>query len=288
MNAAALRLRFRSIAASPRLPFFLFVVALGCVSSNFANVRASHPPDSSAVLFRIGEQLHYRVDWQRYAGAAYAELDVIDRGSFFGEDAWHFRASVHTAEPARAFFPVDDEADSYARLAGLASFRYREHFQEDGKPEDTYAELISTSGPSDGAWTRVVVPDGTHDPLSAVYSLRETDWRHASEVRIPVYDGEDLCEIAAQSVGTEKVSVDAGEYIATKIEIRLLENNHEVPGEHFTLWLANDATQTPVRLDAQLALGNLRVELTSAEQAENKSRRQKINPRRRSSLPAEN
>jgi hypothetical protein len=288
MNPRGLHNGLHRIAALPVLSFFLFVVALGCVSSNFANVRASHPPDSSAVLFRIGEQLHYRVDWQRYAGAAYAELDVIDRGSFFGEDAWHFRASIHTAEPARAFFPVDDEADSYARLVGLASFRYREHFQEAGKPEDTYAELISSGTASDGAWTRVVVPDGTHDPISAVYSLRETDWRRASEARIPVYDGEDLCEIVARSVGTERVSVDAGEYIATKIEIRLFENNHEVPGEYFTLWLANDATQTPVRLDAQLPLGNLRVELISAEQAENKSRRQEINPRRRSSLPAEN
>ncbi|HEV2290183.1 MAG TPA: DUF3108 domain-containing protein [Candidatus Acidoferrales bacterium] len=287
MNDSTFRISSRDKSAARVLLFSLFLLGFGFLFCELTNARAHSPADSHGVpFFRIGEQLRYRVDWQRYAGAAYAELDVVDRGNFFGEDAWHFRASVHTAEPARALFPVDDEADSYARLAGLASFRFREHFDEAGKPEDTYAELISSGDVSDARWTRIIVPEGTHDPVSAVYSLRQMDWRLASEVRIPVYDGDDLYEMVARSGGTEEVSVEAGKYIAKKITIRLLESGREVPGEHFTLWLANDTVETPVRLDAQLPLGNFRVELTSGEQAQN--RENAVSPLRRSSLPAGN
>ncbi|MGB6525685.1 MAG: DUF3108 domain-containing protein [Candidatus Acidiferrales bacterium] len=294
MNARALRIHFHRIAAAHALLFLLLIFACGFVASGLAFARAHQPADSQAVpLFRIGEQLRYRIDWQKYAGAAYAELDVIDRGRFFGVGAWHFRASVHTTEPARAFFPLDDEADSYARPAGLASFRYQERFQESGKPEDTYAEFIPSGDASGGAWPRVVVPQGTHDPVSAIYSLREADWRRVPEVRLAVYDGEDLYEIAARSMGTEKVSVEAGEYLATRIAIRLLQNGRELPDEHFTLWLANDATQTPVRLDAQLPFGDLHLELTSSVQAQNKlGNKQRmelpVNLPQRSSHPAEN
>lgn len=289
MTAGAFRLRSRRDAAAHALFVFLLVFVLGFLFCKFTNARPRQLPGSCAVpLFRIGEQLRYRVDWQRYTGAAYAELDVVDRGSFFGAEAWHFRASVHTAEPARALFPVDDEADSYARLAGLASFRYREHFNEAGKPEDTYAELISSGDSSGAPWTRIIVPKDTHDPISAVYALRQMDWQHRSEARIPLYDGEDLYEMVAQNSGAEKISVDAGQYSATKIVIRLLENGREVPDEHFTLWLAKDAVETPVRMDAQLPLGNLRVELTSAEQSENKRSEWPVTLPRRSSLPAGN
>ena len=221
-------------------------------------------------VFRIGEILNYRIDWQRYAGAGVAQLQVVDREDFYGAPVWHFRASIHTAQPVRALYPMDDQIDSYALLAGLVSRQYQEHFREFGKPEDTDANLVFPGEISGAPAPHVIVPPGTHDALSAIYLLRATDWRSVRELRAPVFDGQDVYEMIAKADAPESLHLSTETYEATEVEIRLLDGGKEVPDEHFKVWLAGDAARTPVLCEADLSVGTLRIELTSDSASEAK------------------
>lgn len=228
--------------------------------------------------FRIGEVLNYRVDWQRYAGAATAQLQIIDRGDFQGAAAWHFRATVHTAEPLRALYPMDDQIDSYAMPGDFASREYQERLREFGKSENTEAALVSRGDGAVFSEPRVIVPSGTHDALSAIYLLRTVDWTGAKEIRAPVYDGQNVYEMLAKSGATVAVQIPAGTYQATEIEIHLFDEGKEVPDEGFNLWLANDPARTPLLCEAFLPIGKLRLELTSDSAFEAKARQRKGAP----------
>jgi len=95
--------------------------------------------------------------------------------------------------------------------------------------------------------------------------LRTVDWRQTTEFRAPVYDGEDLLEVRARrEVPNETIAVDAGNFSAARISVHLYKQGVEVSQESFTMWLANDVMRTPVLLQAELPLGSVRVELTSA------------------------
>src|SRR5215472_9113389 len=153
--------------------------------------RAQSSPDSSPAL-RIGEVLNYRIDWRRFSGAATAQLQIVDRREFFGAASWHFRAALHTAAPLRAFYPLDDEIDSYALLTGLESREYEEHFREFGQPEDISAALVVSGQASATPLPRVTVPPRTRDALTAIFFLRLTDWKALPEVRTPLFDGQDI------------------------------------------------------------------------------------------------
>lgn len=251
---------------------------------------ASISPAASVQLpaFRVGETLNYRIDWQRYAGAAVAQLQVVDRGNFYGWQAWHLRASVHTAEPVRALYSMDDQIDSYALLANLESRQYQEHFREFGKLEETDATLVSPGEVSDAPSPHVIVPPGTRDSLSAIYFLRETDWRRVQELRAPVYDGQNVYEMAAKPGEPAGIHVAAGDYKATEIDIRLLDGNKEIPDEHFRIWLADDTARTPLLCEAYLPIGTLRIELTSDTAFEAEAGANPITPRARSNPPAGN
>jgi hypothetical protein len=111
----------------------------------------------------------------------------------------------------------------------------------------------------------VEVLPGTLDPLGALFVLRTVDWRQTTEFRAPVYDGEDLLEVRARrEVPNETIAVDAGNFSAARISVHLYKQGVEVSQESFTMWLANDVMRTPVLLQAELPLGSVRVELTSA------------------------
>lgn len=227
------------------------------------SAAVSHAATVPPRAFRIGEILNYRIDWQRYTGAGVARLQVVDRGDFYGASSWHFRATVHSAEPIRALYPMDDQIDSYALPTSLISRQYQEHFREFGKPEDTDASLVSPGELSPGPLPRVIVPPNTRDALSAIYFLRATDWRHAPELHVPVFDGENVYDMAAKAGSSSSVYLAAGRFQATEIEIHLFEGSREVPHEHFKVWLADDWAHTPLLCEAYLSMGTVRIELTS-------------------------
>ncbi len=245
--------------------------------------------NARAPAFRIGESLNYRVDWQRYTGAATAQLQIIDRGDFDGAAAWHFRAKVHTAEPVRALYPMDDQVDSYALGGNLTTREFHEHLTEFGKLENTEASLVSP--PGNGAVSsepRVIVPPGTHDALSAIYFLRSTDWTAGQEIRAPVFDGEGVYQMRARAGAPSAIHVPAGTYEATKIEIHLFDGDKEVPDESFNLWLADDSARTPVLCEAQLTMGSLRIELAGNSASDAQTGALPATPQAHSSHPAGN
>lgn len=238
--------------------------------------------------FRIGEVLNYRIDWQRYAGAGVAQLQVVDCGEFLGEQAWHFRATVHSAQPIRALYPMDDQIDSYALVASLVSRKYQEHFREFGKPQDTDASLVPPGGLSLAPAPRVIVPPNTRDALSAIYLLRVTDWRRFQELRVPVFDGEDVYEMHAKAVSSSTVKAAGGNFQATEIEIHLFDGSHEVPDEHFQVWIADDLAHTPVLCEAYLSIGRIRIELISNNASVAEGGAKTVSPRAGSNLLAGN
>lgn len=244
----------------------LFIAGVVCCVWSVPHSKSAAISGGASIpspAFRIGEVLSYRIDWQRYSGAGVAQLQIVDRGDFFGTPAWHFRASVHTAPPVRAVYPMDDQIDSYALVAGLEGREYEEHFREFGKPGDTTATLVAPGEISNAPAPRVIVPQGTRDVLSVIYLLRATDWREQRELRVPVYDGQNVYEMIAKADDASDLRVQTGNYHAMGIEIHLLDGAKEIPDEHFRIWLADDAARTPLLCEADLPNGALRVELTS-------------------------
>jgi hypothetical protein len=68
--------------------------------------------------------------------------------------------------------------------------------------------------------------------------------------------------LAGSSAG---VTVPAGNYQASKIEIRVFDNDVEMKDASFNLFLANSAARTPVLLEATLPFATARVELVKAK-----------------------
>ena len=230
-------------------------------------LAASGPASTheSAVPFRVGEILNYRVEWSAFSNAATVQLSVPERRNLYGWPTWHFRAAIHTVGSVRSIFQIDDQFDSYSDRSSFESRQFEEHLSELGRQKEDVMHFAATGEEAKGPGPTVVVLPGTRDPLGMLYDLRTIDWNRMPEFRAPVYDGKEMYEMRARrDAADESVTVAAGQFSTSRISIRLFQYEREVEDLHFEIWLANDAARTPVLIRADLPFGNVRVELISA------------------------
>lgn len=219
------------------------------------------------VPFRIPETLNYRVTWAAFTNAASLQLSVIERRNLFGWRTWHFRASAHTLNPMRTLFAVDDQFDSYTDSGSLESRQYELYLNEMGRNQNKVLHFLPMGQVPRTPGSAVVVPQGTLDPLGAIYSLRGADWQRTPEIRAPVCDGHDVYEMRAKMESpNEPLTTDAGKFTASRVLVSIFQKGKEVEGIKFSVWLAHDGPRTPVLMQAELPFGSIRIELTSASQ----------------------
>jgi hypothetical protein len=218
-------------------------------------------------VLRTGEVLEYSANVSKLDNVAALKLQVAGRGNFLGKNTWHLQAFAHTENPLRMVFELDDQFDSYSDAGALTSMQYEMHLSERGQKVESVQRMTSTGNdpaPEDATAARVL--PGTRDPLGMMQFLRNVDWAKTPEVRSPVYDGHKLYDVRAKLAGTSVgVTVPAGNYTASKISIRVLENGVEMKDASFTLYLANNAGRTPVLLEAILPFATARVELVKVK-----------------------
>jgi hypothetical protein len=223
-------------------------------------------PVESGPPVRAGEVLEYSANVSNLDNVATLKLQVAGRGNFLGKSTWHLQAFAHTENPLRMVFELDDQFDSYSDAGTLSSMQYEMHLSERGQKVESVQRMTSTGNepaPSEATAARVL--PGTRDPLGLMQFLRNVDWAKTPEVRSTVYDGHKLYEVRAKLAGTAaSVTVPAGSYTASKINIRVIENGVEMKDASFTLYLANNAARTPVLLEAILPFATARVELVRA------------------------
>jgi hypothetical protein len=222
--------------------------------------------DPGAAL-RAGEVLDYSANVSRLDDVATLRLVIAGRGTLAGKPSWHLQATAHTQNPLRMVFELDDQFDSYSDAATLASLQYEMRLNERGQKVQSIQRMSSSGkepAPANAAIASVL--PGTRDPLGMMQYLRNVDWAKTPQVRSPVYDGRKLYEVrAALAARSESVTVPAGKFTASKIEVHVFDNGVELKDAHFTLYLDNQPGHLPVMLEAVLPFAVATVELQTAK-----------------------
>lgn len=214
---------------------------------------------------RAGETLEFAANVTKLnSTVADLRVKVGDRRNLDGKIAWHFQAFAHTENPYRMVFELDDQFDSYSEASNMSSLQYEMHLSERGQKVDTVERMLSSSkdpAPPDAVAARVL--PGTRDPLGMLMYLRSVDWNKVTLVRSPVFDGHKLYDVRAVLVARDQgVSVTAGKFNTTKIEIHVMDNGAEMKDAHFLLYIAQSPERLPVLMEAVLPVATARVELT--------------------------
>ena len=247
-------------AATPPVPDKLGAASAARTPSKTIDRVA--PADVGTPL-RPGEVLEFAADVANLSNVANLRLQIVDRRDYFGKNAWHLQAFARTENPLRMVFELDDQFDSYSDAATLSSLQYEMHLNERGEKQESIQRL-TTAGTehATSSVTLTHILPGTRDPLGMLQYLRTVDWTKIREVRGPVYDGHKLYDVSARLDGpAQNITVPAGNFSASKVEIRAFDAGAELKDAHFALYLAGNTARTPVMLEAVMPFATARVAL---------------------------
>jgi len=213
--------------------------------------------------FKVGEQLNYQV----YLGKATQPVGTMNftiksRGRYFNRDGLQFSASAQT-NPS-SVFAVRDQFTSYVDPVTLLPFRSEFNFSE-GK----YHSLKSYNVDQDrGAATtensrdRIDIPVGTHDLLSAFYSLRTFAPIIGKQNAISIMAVNRPRALLVTAQRRESIELNGQKINAVVLELKT--DDPQPDKLQVRIWVGDDARHLPLRLTAVTELGAVRADLIVA------------------------
>src|SRR5262249_40313620 len=114
---------------------------------------------------------------------------------------------------------------------------------------------------------RSVPATDIYDPSTALYLFRSTDLTAGKPFQVEVFTGKERYRITVQMVRKEDVQLTSGTRPALRLHPMVFSlddapQKNLLPDET-TLWVATDATHTPLKLESFVPIGQVVVELSS-------------------------
>ena len=223
-------------------------------------------------VFGPGEQTTYDVSYMGIT-AGRAELTVGWSMEQFGREVWPLVCVGETTDLG-ALYPVKDRFITYwdpieRRTMGADFFvqenkhRARERYAYDFEAGQAIVTRQSPGKPT--SERRYDIAQGTVDLAAAGFSLRNTPLVAGAVYELPIFTGIKLYKMKATVVGKEMLSTALGE-----VEVYRVTVNGDFSGKLateglMTLFYTADEKQLPVRAEARLVLGTVRVEAVKYE-----------------------
>jgi hypothetical protein len=108
-------------------------------------------------------------------------------------------------------------------------------------------------------------PGWVQDVLSAIYYLRSQPLKAEQVLTIPISDQAQLYSIEVVAGKPEEVSVGAGKYSATPVDVKMFDGRFVKRSGQLTVWLTDDSARLPVKAKLKLSGVTVTIGLTAVK-----------------------
>jgi hypothetical protein len=220
----------------------------------------NHAPAPLDLPFKVGEQLNYRV----FLGKAETSIgslnfEIKSRGRFFNRDGLQVAVIGQTIGPAS--LAIKDQITSYVDPTTLLPFRTELNLSEGSYHHLRIYNVDQDRGSAsvDGTRDHVDIPVGTHDLISAFYSLRTFDLTPKRNNSISIMAIHHPRVLTVKSIQRETIDLN-GQKIAA-IALQLVTDDPQPDRQQIRIWVGDDARHLPLRISAVTDLGPVHADL---------------------------
>ena len=214
------------------------------------------------VPFRVGEQLIYQVYLSNAPQQSVGTITfaVKSRGQYFNRDGLLISVTAQTTGAGGRVFPVSDQINSYIDPTTLLPFRTELHLSEGNYHYTRAYSLDQNRGAAVGdAKERIDIPVGTHDLISAFYSIRTFDLWPPKQTAISIMatsqprtllvksQRREAIELGGQKIDAIMLTLTTDDRLSDKLQLRM--------------WIGDDARHLPLRIAAVTQFGLVRADL---------------------------
>jgi hypothetical protein len=232
---------------------------------------ATAAPDSKLrqKAFKEGEFLEYRIHYG-IINAGRAELRVKNLEFRAGRPVFHVVGTGRTVGMAEVFFRTRDKYESWIDADSLVPHEFIRDVDEGGY-------IIKRHLHFDHAQQKVKdnlhkvdtvfdIPKNVQDMLSAFYYARTIDGSNLKKgdlIPISVFLDHEVFTFQLKFLGKDKVKSKFGKINCLKFMPYVQSGRVFKEKEGITLWVSDDESKVPIRMEAELAVGSIKMDLSN-------------------------
>jgi hypothetical protein len=221
---------------------------------------APAPKREQAVPFAPGEVLNYDVSWSSFLTAGTATVSVKEKKPSYGSTAFYIvaegRPTGLVSKLYSLYYKADTLLDVYTLLPQRGSVysderghhRMRVTLFDQSKHTADYEVQTATL-----VKKTMTVPSFVQDALSALFVIRAIGLKPGDKVTMPIADNGQAFKLQLLAGTVEPVRAGSGTVQALKVVPTVVGPGPALRST--SIWLSNDTSRIPVRLESDLPVG---------------------------------
>ena len=237
---------------------FLLLTGISTAQTSLRNVENKS--------FGPSETLNYRVHYGFIdAGEARLHVDPSLK-SLGGRKCFRVIGTGRSVGAFDWFFKVRDHYESYIDTEALVPWLFIRKIEEGGYKKSQHVSFNQLKTTATSEKKTISTPDHVQDLISAFYYARTLDFQNAAvgdTFRISCYLDDEVFPMVIKYLGKEKVRTKAGTFRCIVFRPLLLEGRVFKEKEGMTVWVSDDMNRIPVKAQAEVLVGSIKMDLTS-------------------------
>jgi len=231
--------------------------------------------------FKPGEKLKFRIHYG-FVDAGEATLEVApDYKNIGGRDCYHVIGTGTTVGAFSWFFEVRDRYESVIDKQALIPWLFIRRVDEGGFiiNENVTFNHFQNKAQSNGTRNNKDIdrkidslPDNIQDMISAFYYARTIDFSNAKEGDVFPINGlidNEVFPMNLMYAGKEDIKYKKGVFHCLKFHPMLQEGRVFKKKEDMTVWISDDKNRIPVKVESQILVGSIEMDLSDYENLSN-------------------
>lgn len=216
--------------------------------------------------FSTSEVLEYRIHYGFMdAGTAKLEVDPVLK-NIGGRSCYRVVGSGKSVGAFNWFFKVRDHYESYIDTEAIVPWLFIRDIQEGGYKKKQNVKFNHSKNIATSEKKSIKTPERIQDLISAFYFARTLDFTNIAvgdTFNIACYLDDETFPMAIKFVGREKIKTRLGTFRCLMFRPYLLEGRVFKEKEGMTIWLTDDKNRIPIRAQAEILVGSIKMDITS-------------------------
>ncbi|TAL57451.1 MAG: DUF3108 domain-containing protein [Bacteroidetes bacterium] len=254
---------------------FLVVVSLvlGGAREGITPIQLLRPEANSTELriqkneaFKRGEKLTYRMHYG-FINAGEVVMHVLEENKLIGgRSTLHIVGIGETNSSFDLFYKVRDRYESYVDEKAIVPWLFIRRVQEGGYKKSENLIFNNFKKTVDNNGQLFDVPENVQEMTSAFYYARTIDFTNAKEGDIfefPCFVDDEVWPLKIKYIGKETIKADIGKIRCIKFCPVVQKGRIFKKEEDMIAWISDDKNRIPVRAEAKVLVGAIKMDLTA-------------------------
>lgn len=275
-----MKLNFRKLLALCAVPLLALTLTYftpdtpGLTKLPTPQGKLSDLPQRTNEAFKSGESLSYRLHYG-FMDAGVAILTVLPEvKEIGGRKVYHIVGDGYSKGSFDWFFKVKDRYETYLDKDALVPWYFVRRCNEGGyiiNQDYLFNHYTKKVDVGENGKT-MDVPIGIQDMLSAFYYARNLDFSNVKQgdiFTIPSFVDKEVWNLKIKFVGRETISTDLGKFRCMKFRPIIQTGRIFKKEEDLNVWITDDKNHVPLRAQAKILIGSVKMDLTSYQNLAN-------------------